>query len=158
MEVKSDEQVAARAHAFPADEEQQEIIREHQHQHGKHEEIQVAEEAVVAAFVRHVAGGVNVNQEADAGDDEDHNGGERVELEAPVGDEIREAAVEHVERNGGEPFEEDVDRDAIVLREREELQETSGRENKGDENAANAEGVDHDRSSVCGRRTASPPP
>ncbi len=35
VEVKSDEQVAARAHAFPADEEQQEIIRKNQHQHGR---------------------------------------------------------------------------------------------------------------------------
>ena len=66
--------------------------------------------------MRHVAGGIDVDQETDAGDDENHHGGERVEQEAPVGDEIREAAVEHVERHGGEPFEEDVDRDAIVLR------------------------------------------
>src|SRR6202041_2325778 len=72
VEVKSDEQIAARAHAFPADEEQEEVIGEYQHQHGEHEEIQVAEEAVVAAFVRHVAGGVDVNQETDAGDDEDN--------------------------------------------------------------------------------------
>ncbi len=101
MEVESNEQVAARADAFPADEEQQEIIGKNQHQHGEHEKIQVAEEAVVTAFVSHVAGGIDVNQEADAGDDENHHGGKRVELETPVSDEIREATVEHVEGHGG---------------------------------------------------------
>ena len=68
QEVEPDQQVAAQAHAFPSDEQQQQIVRQDQRQHREHEQIQVAEEAVVAALVRHVAGGINVNQEADAGD------------------------------------------------------------------------------------------
>ncbi len=63
QEVKSDQQVAAQSHAFPPDEQQQQIVRQHQRQHREHEQIQVAEEAVVAALVRHVPGGVHVNQE-----------------------------------------------------------------------------------------------
>ncbi len=63
-EVESDQQVAAQPHAFPADEQQQVILRQHQHQHEEHEQVQVREEAVVAAFVLHVADGVNVNQTA----------------------------------------------------------------------------------------------
>ena len=54
-EVKPDQQVAAQSHAFPADEEQQEVRAEHQDQHEEHEQVEIGEEAVVTAFVRHVA-------------------------------------------------------------------------------------------------------
>ena len=80
-EVESDQQVAAQPHAFPADEQQQEVRAQHQNQHEEHEQIQVREEAVVAAFVRHVADGVNVDQKADAGDDHQHHGGQPVDRE-----------------------------------------------------------------------------
>ena len=137
VEVKSDQQIAARAHAFPSDEQQQEIIRQHQHQHGEHEEIQIAEETVIAAFVRHVAGGIDVNQKSDAGDDENHHRGKRVELKSPVGDEVREAAVEHVIRHGGKPFEQHIDRDAIILRAaRAAARNSADGKNERDENAA----------------------
>ena len=62
-------------------------MAENQHQHREHEEIEVCEEAVVALFMRHVAGGVNVDQEADAGDDKNHHAGQLVEHEAKIGDE-----------------------------------------------------------------------
>ncbi len=105
MEIESDQKVAAGAHAFPANEKQQEIVRQHQHEHRKHEQVQVTEKAVVAALVRHIAGGVNMNQESDAGDDENHHAGQRIDLKSPVGDEFRQPAVEHVIRNGGNPLE-----------------------------------------------------
>ena len=107
VEVEADQQVAAQAHAFPADEQQRVVVRQHQHQHEEHEQIQVAEEAVVAVVVGHVAGGVDVDQEADAGDHQDHHGAERVEQEAPVGGEGGQLAVGHVERQAGEPGELD---------------------------------------------------
>ncbi len=69
LEVEADEQVRGEADAFPADEEQQEVGGEDQHQHEEHEEVEVGEEAPVAFFVRHVADGVEVDEEADAGDD-----------------------------------------------------------------------------------------
>jgi len=37
--------------------------------------------------VAHVADGIDVDEEADAGDDEDHDARKRIEEEAPVGDE-----------------------------------------------------------------------
>ena len=37
QEVEADQQVAAQSHAFPADEQQQEIGGQHQHQHEEHE-------------------------------------------------------------------------------------------------------------------------
>ena len=92
QEVKPDQQVAAQPHAFPPDEQQQQIVRQDQRQHREHEQIQVAEEAVVAALVRHVAGGIDVNQESDAGDHEQHHGRQRVEQHAPLRVEVHQVA------------------------------------------------------------------
>jgi hypothetical protein len=74
VEVESDQQVTAQPHAFPADEQQQVVAAQHQDQHEEHEQIEIGKEAVVAALMRHVAGSVNVNQRADAGDDHHHHG------------------------------------------------------------------------------------
>src|SRR5208283_2488287 len=81
-------------HTFPADKKKNVVVRQDEREHGEHEEVQVSEETVVAAFVRHVSGGVNMDQHAHAGDEEQPDGGERVEQEAEVG----------VERGGGAVF------------------------------------------------------
>ncbi len=80
-EVEPDQQIAAQPHAFPADEQQQVILRQDQHQHEKHEEVQVGEEAVVAAFMLHVADGVDVNQRPHARHHHQHDGSEAVHCE-----------------------------------------------------------------------------
>src|SRR4029434_5717080 len=69
-EIKADQEIAGEAHAFPSDKEQNVIGSEDQNQHEEHEEIQVAEKAVVAALVGHVAGGVDVDEETYSGDDQ----------------------------------------------------------------------------------------
>jgi hypothetical protein len=84
-EVEADEQVGGEANALPADEEQEEIRGEHQNQHEEHEEVQVGEEAPVALLMRHVADGVDVDEEADAGDDSEHDEREVVDGESEVG-------------------------------------------------------------------------
>ena len=89
IEVEADQQIAAQSHAFPADEQHQVIGRQHQRQHEEHEEVQVGEEAVIAAFMRHVADGVNVDERADAGDHQQHDGGELVHGEIAVHAEAR---------------------------------------------------------------------
>src|SRR4029077_13987457 len=61
---------------------------EDQDEHEKHEQIQIGEEAVVAAFVGHVAGGINVDEPAYAGDNEKHDHGELVDLQIEAGAEI----------------------------------------------------------------------
>ena len=81
IEVEADQQIAAQPDAFPADEQQQVVRRQHQHQHEEHEQVQVGEEPVVAALVRHVADRVDVDQRADAGDDQQHDGGQPVDGE-----------------------------------------------------------------------------
>ncbi len=84
LEVEADEQVGGETDALPADEQQQEARREDQHQHEEHEEVEVGEEAPVALFVRHVADGVEMDEEADAGDHAEHDQGEVVDAEGEV--------------------------------------------------------------------------
>src|SRR5262249_31398060 len=84
QKVEADEKVAAQTDAFPADEEQSQVIAENHRQHGEHETIQVTEEAVIAPFMRHVTSGINVNEEADAGDHAEHDGRKRIQQHAPL--------------------------------------------------------------------------
>src|SRR5882762_7938179 len=88
QEIKTDQQVTAKSHAFPADEEENVIGGQDENEHEEHEEVEVGEKAVVAAFVGHVAGGVDVDQPADSGDYEEHDHGEMVNLEVEAGAEI----------------------------------------------------------------------
>ena len=92
-EIETDQQVTAEPHAFPTHKEEQQIVGEDQREHGEHEEVQVAEEAVVATFMIHVADGIDVDEEADAGHDQNHHAGERVKEKAPVGDEESRDAI-----------------------------------------------------------------
>ncbi len=79
LEPEADEQVGGEADAFPADEHEEEVAGEDQDGHKKEEEIEEAEVARVAGVVAHVADGVDVDEEADAGDDEKHDQRELVE-------------------------------------------------------------------------------
>src|SRR5207247_4035031 len=74
----------AETDTYTAHKHHQVIVGEHQDQHRKHEQIHAAEEAVVSAFVRHVAGGINMNQEPYARHYQQHDGGELVKLETDV--------------------------------------------------------------------------
>jgi hypothetical protein len=84
VRVEPDEQVRAQAHPFPPDEEQQEVVGQDEDQHHPHEEVEVGEEAREARFVGHVAGRVEMDEEAHPRHDENHHCAERVELEAVV--------------------------------------------------------------------------
>src|SRR5208282_2221659 len=84
MEIESDQKIRAQAHAFPAYEQQHVVVGQDEREHGKHEEVEVSEEAVVTAFMRHVSSGVDVDQQAYAGDEEQPDAGERVDQEAGV--------------------------------------------------------------------------
>src|SRR6202521_6166858 len=66
MEIESDEQIRAEAHALPAYEHQRIIVRQNEREHGEHEQVQVSKETVIPAFMRHVASRVNVDQRSDA--------------------------------------------------------------------------------------------
>jgi len=84
-EVKADQQIRGQPHALPADEHQEEVLRQHQCQHEKHEEIQIGEVAPVPLFVRHVADRIDMDQETHAGDHQQHDQGQRIEQEGKIG-------------------------------------------------------------------------
>src|SRR5260370_30747194 len=54
QKIKANQEIAAKADALPSNKKQKQIVGEHQRQHRKHEQVQIPEEPVVAAFVRHV--------------------------------------------------------------------------------------------------------
>ena len=103
LEVEADEQVGGEADALPADEEEQEARGEDEHEHEEHEEVEVGEEAPVTLFMRHVAGGVEMDEEADAGDDGEHDEGEVVDREGEVDGEV-ETCIQGRERTDRTPM------------------------------------------------------
>src|SRR5574341_1847105 len=81
---EADQQVGAQPDAFPADEQKQQILAHHQQQHEKNEQVQVDEKARHALVMVHVTEGIDVNQKADAGDDQRHHRGQRVDLKRNI--------------------------------------------------------------------------
>ena len=69
---EADEQVAAEADALPAEEHDDEVVPEDEEQHREDEEVQVREEAPVGRLRLHVGARVDVDERADARDDERH--------------------------------------------------------------------------------------
>ena len=78
---ETDEQIGAQADAFPADEHEEHVARGHEREHHEDEEVQVGEVPGEAFIVVHVAGGVDVDEKADARDDEAHDNRERIDPE-----------------------------------------------------------------------------
>ena len=79
---KTNQQITAEAHAFPAEIKQQKIVAKQQRYHRGDKEIHVTEEPAVAFIVDHELGGIEVNDEADERHDKRHQHGERIEIEA----------------------------------------------------------------------------
>ena len=84
MKVKTNQKIRTQANAFPSHKQKHVVIREDESKHRKHEQVHVSEEAVIAAFVRHVSGGVNVDQHAHSGHEKQPDGREWVEQEPGV--------------------------------------------------------------------------
>ena len=78
-----------RPDALPAQERQQEARAEHEHEHRRREQVQVREEPREAGVAVHVPDRVQVDQRADAGDEQDHRRRQRVDEEAEVDAERR---------------------------------------------------------------------
>ena len=91
---KADEQVGHHADALPAEEQLHEVVRHHQHQHREREQRDVAEEALIAVVIVHVADGVDVHHQRHEGHHRHHQGGQTIDQEAdldlqPVADQPR---------------------------------------------------------------------
>ena len=81
---KTDQRIGAQAHAFPTDEQQQQAIAQNQRKHRRGEQVEIGKEAPKRIVVVHVAGGVDVDETADAGDDEDHHRRKRIDQKSHV--------------------------------------------------------------------------
>ena len=85
---EADQQVRREADEAPAGEQEDEVAGQHEQQHREDEEVEVGEEPLLLGVAVHVADRVGVDQEADAGDDEQHHGRERVDEDARVDLEV----------------------------------------------------------------------
>jgi hypothetical protein len=88
---EADQQVGHQAHRFPAEEQLQEVVAHHQHQHREGEQRDVAEEALVARVLGHVADGVDVHHQRHEGHHAHHHRGQAVDQEADLHLQIRRA-------------------------------------------------------------------
>ena len=69
----------AKSDAAPADEQPQEIVGHHQQQHREDEEVHVGEERAIVLGLGHVADGIQMDEEADARDDEHPHQRQRID-------------------------------------------------------------------------------
>src|SRR3569623_362590 len=79
---EADLEIRDQTHRLPSEEELHEVVGHHQHQHREGEQRDVAEEALIAGVVAHVADGVDVHHQGDEVHHEDHERGEPVDEEA----------------------------------------------------------------------------
>ncbi len=120
-EPEADQEVRAEAHAFPPDEHEKEIVRGHEDQHHEDKEIEVREVAGVAFVTVHVSNGIDMDQEADAGHNEAHDDGKRIDPEAH----------RRVEFTGRDPVEDVEFKDALFRRQLKKLEKNRNRNNEG---------------------------
>ena len=111
--VVANQQVRAETDSLPTHKEQEQVVGQHQRQHHEHEEVEIGEEAVVARVSVHVAGGIDVNQQTDAGDEENVDSRERIEQIGEIGLEVP-----HLD-----PGEEVLGDDPLSNRERQQFGE-----------------------------------
>ena len=95
LEPEADQPVGAEPDALPAEEAEQEVVREDQHDHREQEQVHVEKEPPVARVALHVPDRVQRDQAADPGDEEAPDHRERIELQPEVD-------VEGVDRDPGE--------------------------------------------------------
>jgi hypothetical protein len=132
QEVESNQQVAAQADAFPPDKQQQVICRKNQHEHEKHEQVEVGKKPAIPRIVVHVTGGINVNQPAHTGDDEEHDHGKLVHAQRKVG----------LETARGNPREKRFGKGNLIGRQREKLAHRFERREKSKRRGGQRDGRD----------------
>ena len=71
----ADQEVGTESDGFPEDEELQQVVGHHQHQHRKGKEGDVAEETGIAGLAPHVSDGIDVDERTHGRDEQQHDGG-----------------------------------------------------------------------------------
>ena len=102
--VIANQEVRGQTHAFPADIEQDVTVGEDQQQHGRDEEVEVPKETTTSIIALHVTHGVDVNQQTNAGDQEDEGHRELVQLQCDI----------HLEPAQIKPGEKELSNSAIL--------------------------------------------
>ena len=119
---EADQQVGAQPDALPAEVEQEVIVREDEDQHEEDEQVQVGEEAFEARIAVHVADRVDVDQGTDAGDDQHHGEGQRIDQERDP----------QTEAPGIDPREQLDDVLALLGGQREEVEQDGHADREGE--------------------------
>ena len=100
FEPVPDEHVGSEADELPKNKKHDEIVREHNAEHGKHEEGKRSEVARLAFVAAHVAERINVNQRANACDEDKHHATQIVQNKTERHDE-QSGKFNPVERRSG---------------------------------------------------------
>ena len=82
--VETDQQIGHQTHGFPAEEQLQQVVAHHKHQHGEGEQRDIGEETVVAVILFHIAHGVDVNHQRHKGHHAHHHGRDGVDQETDL--------------------------------------------------------------------------
>src|SRR5262245_9452774 len=77
---KPDKKIGTETHTLPTDEEHQKVISHHQQEHEEDKEVQIHEETNHPFVVTDIAERIDMNQKADAGDDEQHHCAQGIDL------------------------------------------------------------------------------
>ncbi len=121
VDVITDQQIRTEPYTFPSDEKHQQIVGQHQRQHHEHKQVEIGEEPVKTRIAVHIACRVYMNQQSDAGDEEDVDAGERVE-------HVGEVCAEVPHR---QPGEEMLGNDTLFRRQRQQLREEDDERQRG---------------------------
>src|SRR5882724_5379057 len=77
---KPDQEIGTETHTLPTDEQHKKIISHHQQEHEEDKQVQINEKTNHPFIVPHIAERIDMDQEADAGDDEQHHRGQGIDL------------------------------------------------------------------------------
>ena len=81
---EANQQVGSQAHPFPAKKHLHQIVRRHQHQHGKGEQAEIGEKALAGRIFVHIANGIDMDEAGYAVDHHQHHHRQRVDPQGPV--------------------------------------------------------------------------
>jgi len=84
VKIEADEGVGAEPDAFPAEEHHQVIVAQHENEHGEHEQVHVAEEAVEPGVLPHVTDREHVDEKPHAGDHQQHDRRQGIQQDRPL--------------------------------------------------------------------------
>ena len=100
---ETDQSIGAQPYSLPTDKHQKQIVAHDEDQHGGGEEIEKSKEAPIGSILVHVACRIDMDQAADTGHDQDHDGGKRVDQEGHI----------DLQRSESDPGVEIVDQEAF---------------------------------------------